>query len=190
MARLRGVERAEQDLSGQDGTPVEDPDAAYRRGALDLLGILAYGALVAFDRLAEDARLAPTLADKASLASMAAHQVRHFERVGARLAEFGVDVMAAMRPFHEPFNTFHDHTHPKDWLEGLVKAYVGDGIGADFYREVAAFVDADTRALVHEVLADEGMRTSWSSGSVPRSTPTRAWRAGSRCGADGWWARP
>jgi hypothetical protein len=106
--------------------------------------------------LAEDARLAPTLADKASLASMAAHQVSHFERVGARLAEFGVDVMAAMRPFHEPFNTFHDHTHPKDWLEGLVKAYVGDGIGADFYREVAAFVDADTRALVHEVLADEG----------------------------------
>lgn len=39
-------------------------DQAYRRGALDLLGILAYGALTAFDRLAEDARLAPTLADK------------------------------------------------------------------------------------------------------------------------------
>jgi hypothetical protein len=35
-------------------------------------------------------------------------------------------------------------------------AYVGDGFAADFYREVAAFVDADTRSLVHEVLADAG----------------------------------
>jgi hypothetical protein len=150
------VEDAPEDLTRPARASVAFPEAAYRRGALDLLGILAYGALAAFDRLSEDARLAPTLADHAALASMAAHQVNHFERVGARLAEFDVDVMAAIRPFQEPFNTFHDHTRPKDWLEGLVKAYVGDGIGADFYREVAAFVDADTRALVHEVLADEG----------------------------------
>nr|WP_294696263.1 ferritin-like fold-containing protein [uncultured Friedmanniella sp.] len=132
------------------------PDEAYRQGALDLLGLIAYGALTAFDRLAEDARMAPTLADKVQLATMASRQVDHFARVRTRLADFDVDVMAAMRPFHEPFNGFHDHTRPKDWLEGLVKAYVGDGIAADFYREVAAFVDADTRALVHEVLADGG----------------------------------
>lgn len=136
--------------------PVIPPDDVYRRGALDLLGILAYGALTAFDRLAEDARMAPALADKVQLATMAARQIDHFERVRSRLGEFGLDVMTAMRPFHEPFNSFHDHTRPKDWLEGLVKAYVGDGIAADFYREVAAFVDADTRSLVHEVLADGG----------------------------------
>jgi hypothetical protein len=136
--------------------PEGDPDEAYRAGAVDLLGLLAYGALTAFDRLAEDARMAPSLADKVQLATMAARQVAHFQRVRDRLAEFDVDVMASMRPFHEAFNAFHDYTRPKDWLEGLVKAYVGDGIAADFYREVAAFVDADTRALVHEVLADAG----------------------------------
>jgi hypothetical protein len=38
----------------------------------------------------------------------------------------------------------------------VVKAYVGDGMAADFYREVAEFVDADTRALIHEVLVDVG----------------------------------
>ena len=140
-------------MPGSAGT---GPDAAYREGALDLLGLLAYGALTAFDRLAEDSRMAPGLADKVQLAVMAGRQVDHFGRIRSRLAESGVDVMAAMRPFHEPFNGFHDHTRPKDWLEGLVKAYVGDGIAADFYREVAAFVDADTRALVHEVLADSG----------------------------------
>ena len=132
------------------------PDGAYRQGALDLLGLIAYGALTAFDRLAEDARMAPALADRVQLATMAGRQVDHFARVRTRLADFGVDVMVAMKPFHDPFNGFHDHTRPKDWLEGLVKAYVGDGIAADFYREVAAFVDADTRALVHEVLADGG----------------------------------
>jgi hypothetical protein len=151
-----GPAGADAGAGGAATTALPDPDLAYRRGAFDLLGLLAYGALAAFDRLAEDARLAPTLADKLHMASMAAGQVSHVERVKARLAEFDVDLMVAMRPFHEPFNSFHDHTRPKDWPEGLVKAYVGDGIAADFYREVAAFVDADTRALVHEVLTDAG----------------------------------
>ena len=52
--------------------------------------------------------------------------------------------------------TFHARTTPQTWLEGLVKAYVGDGIAADFYREVAQFLDAPTRDLVLEVLADTG----------------------------------
>ena len=128
----------------------------YRQGAVDLLGILAYGALAAFERLAADARRAPTLPDKVHGASMAALQVAHFERVRARLAELDVDVMDAMQPFHAPFNAYHEHTMPKDWLEGLVWTYVGDGFAADFYREVAAYVDAETRALVHQVLADAG----------------------------------
>ena len=117
---------------------------------------MAYGALAAFDRLAEDAGHAPALPDKVHMASMAALQIKHFETVRARLADFGTDVMVAMKPFYEPFNEFHAHTKPKDWLEGLVLAFVGNGFAADFYREVAAFVDADTRALVYEVLADEG----------------------------------
>jgi hypothetical protein len=131
-------------------------DEDYRKGAIDLLGILAYGALAAFERLAEDARMAPTLADKVHMAAVAAVQVAHFERVRTRLAELDTDVMEAMQPFHAAFNAFHAYTKPKDWLEGLVWAYVGNGFAADFYREVAAFVDTETRALVHEVLADEG----------------------------------
>ena len=131
-------------------------DLAYRQGAVDLLGILAYGALSAFERLAEDGRMAPELSDKVHLATMAARQVAHFEQVRTHLATIGVDVMDAMKPFHAAFDAYHAYTKPKDWLEGLLKAYVGDGFAADFYREVAAFVDSDTRSLVHEVLADAG----------------------------------
>ena len=89
-------------------------DAEYRHGAVDLLDILAYGALAAFERLAEDARRAPTLADKVRVASMAAAQVSHFERVRERLGELDAEVMAAMKPFHVPFNAYHEYTRPKE----------------------------------------------------------------------------
>ena len=128
----------------------------YRQGAVDLLGILAYGALAAFQRLAEDAGRALTLSDKVHGAQMAAEQVAHFERVRQHLGELGVDVMTAMLPFRAAFDAYHAHTQPKDWLEGLVWTYVGNGFAAEFYREVATFVDADTRALVHQVLDDQG----------------------------------
>lgn len=145
-----------QSATAQDDAEALASDQEYRQGAIDLLGILAYGELAAFERLAEDARLAPTLADKVHMATLASQQIHHFGRVQARLADLGVDVMEAMKPFHAPFNAFHEYTKPKDWLEGLLKAYVGDGFANDFYREVAAFVDAETRALVYDVLLDSG----------------------------------
>ena len=123
---------------------------------IDLLGVLAYAELTAFDRLAEDARLAPTLDGRSALARMAAAEIAHHERLTARLRELGVDAAAAMTPFVAALDAFHDGTRASTWLEGLVKAYVGDGLAADFYREVAAFLPQPDRALVEEVLADSG----------------------------------
>ena len=42
------------------------------QATVDLLGVLAYGELTAFERPASDARLAPTIGDKHALATMAA----------------------------------------------------------------------------------------------------------------------
>ncbi len=128
---------------------------ARRQGAIDLLGVLGYGALAAFERLAHDAGRAPTLPDKVHLAQMAALQVAHFERVRSRLGALDTEVLEAMQPFRLAFDAYHEHTMAKDWLEGLVWAYVGNGFAADFYREVATYVDPDTRDLVDEVLADQ-----------------------------------
>ncbi len=61
-----------------------------------------------------------------------------------------------MAPFVAALDAFHQQTHPADWVQSLVKAYVGDGLGSDFYREVAAFVDDETRGLVEAVVADTG----------------------------------
>ena len=128
------------------------PDPAI----VDLLGALAYAELTAFDRLADDARMAPTLAGRAEMSTMAAVEVQHYGALAARLQSLGVVPAAAMEPFVAALETYHSLTEPSTWLESVVKAYVGDGMAADFYREVAEFVDADTRALIHEVLADAG----------------------------------
>ena len=123
---------------------------------VDLLGACAYSELTAFSRLAGDAELAPTLRDRMALSGVAATEFRHYEALVARISELGRDPQEAMDPFCAPVDAFHDRTAPNDWLEGLVKAYVGDGIATDFYREIAAFVDEDTRALVERVLDDSG----------------------------------
>jgi hypothetical protein len=131
-------------------------DPVYRPAVIDLLGVLAYGELTAFERFVMDATMAPTVDDKAALDALAVKEFHHFERLRDRLQLLGVDPVSAMEPFRPAFDAFHEHTAPSDWLEGLVKAYVGDGIATDFYREVAAYVDADTRALVLEVLENSG----------------------------------
>ena len=123
---------------------------------VDLLGVLAYAELTAFDRLAEDARLAPTLDGRAALARMAAAEIAHHQRLGERLRALGVAPADAMAPFVAPLDAFHDSTRAGTWLEGLVKAYVGDGLATDFYREVAAFLPEPDHGLVLEVLADTG----------------------------------
>ena len=127
------------------------------QATIDLLGVLAYGELTAFERLATDARLAPTISDKHALASMAAAEFEHYRRLYAHMLSEQVDPELAMAPFVGPVDGFHNSTPPNDWLEGLIKAYVGDGLATDFYREVAAFVqDEATRGLSLEVLADTG----------------------------------
>ncbi len=139
---------------GAPGAAFDDPE--YRVAVVDLLGGLAYSELTAFERLTEDATGAPTLWDKAALASMAVAEFGHFERLRDRLLDLGADPFAAMEPFHAPVDAFHAHTAPSDWFESLIKAYVGDGLAADFYREIATYLDAGTRDLILATLADTG----------------------------------
>jgi hypothetical protein len=137
----------------RSGYPAAVPDDA---ALVDLLGALAYGELTAFDRLAEDARMAPSLSGRAALAQMAATEIGHYRLLAERLTSLGAVPEEAMAPFVAALDGFHAMTVPSDWLEGLVKAYVGDGLAADFYREIADFVDPATRELIIEVLSDTG----------------------------------
>lgn len=144
------------DATGASTEPIAFSDPGYRAAVVDLMGVIAYGELSAFERLVDDAKLSPTLADKLALGSMAAAQFAHVQPLLDRITELGVEPVKAVEPFVAAFDEFHRMTAPSDWLEGLVKAYVGDGLAADFYREIAAFVDPDTRRLVIDSLHDAG----------------------------------
>ena len=142
----------DSDLDG----PLAFEDPHYREAVVDLLGAIAYGEISAFERLAEDAKLAPTLEDKVAIASMATVEFGHVTPLCDRLASLGADPFAAMAPFRQAIDLFHAHTAPADWFEGLIKAYVGDGMANDFYREIAAYLDSETRDLVVASLEDSG----------------------------------
>jgi hypothetical protein len=139
-----------------DEAPLAFQDPQYREAVVDLLGAIAYGEISAFERLAEDAKLAPTLEDKVAIASMASAEFGHVARLRDRLVGLGADPFQAMAPFVAPIDKFHEYTAPGDWFEGLIKAYVGDGMANDFYREIAAYLDTDTRDLIVASLEDSG----------------------------------
>src|SRR5689334_20411436 len=128
-------------------------DEIYRAGVIELLGALAYGEISACERIVDDARMAPDLPTRVEIAMMAAAEFDHFIQLRDRLVALEVDPFAAMEPFVESFENFHRRTAPSDYLEGLVKMYVGDGLAADFYREIAAFLDPDTRTLIIETMS-------------------------------------
>ena len=132
------------------------PDAPPRESVVDLLGALAYGELSAFAHLAADAELAPTLAGRRQMSAMAATELGHHQQLAARLVELGAAPDEVMAPFIAALESYHSLTEPSTWLESVVKAYVGDGMAADFYREVAAFTDDATAELIGRVLVDAG----------------------------------
>ena len=133
---------------------MEDP--TYRAAVVDLLGVLAYGELTAFIRMAVDSDLAPTLSLKSAMAGLANTEYVQYSQLVDHMRARGIDAEAAMSPFVVPFAAYHERTRPKGWLEGLVKAFVGDGIAKDFYREMSAFVDEDTREVMARALDDAG----------------------------------
>lgn len=131
-------------------------EATYQQAVVEVLAALAYAELTAALRLAGDAERSPALSQRLVLARLGARGWDSYTRLEQRLGELGHRPETVMRPFVDAVDGFHERTRPRDGLEALVKAYVGDGIARDFYREVARRVDPETRELVQAVLTDQG----------------------------------
>lgn len=134
--------------------PTSDP-GRYRNFLLDLLGVMAYGELSAFERLSSDARFSPTLRDRATLGQRAVAEFSHYELIAAHLGSLGVDAEETMRPFVPSIDAFHDRTRPADWYESIMKAYVIDAISADFYLALSRHLDPQTQQVVANVQVTE-----------------------------------
>lgn len=134
-------------------TPSIAPD---HPGVAELFAVLAYGEISAFYRLAEEAQLSPSLKGKVAVAKMAASEMNHFKTLERALSDRGVDIFDAMAPFVRALDAYHASTNPSTWPESMVKMYVGDGIAADFYREIAGALDPEIADIVRDVLAETG----------------------------------
>lgn len=130
-------------------------DPHYRSAIVDLLGAIGYGEISACERLTEDAGRAPSLEDKLELLQLAHAQFAKVRPILDALGDLGVDCYDAMAPFQVPIDTFHEYTAPADWWESLVKAYVGDNLVRDFYREFAVYLDAKTRHVIESTLDED-----------------------------------
>ncbi len=146
-------ERSTDDAPGRP-TDADLADPVFRDGVTALLGVLAYGELKSFFATVEDAGMAPGVHLKGVLAAFAVREFEHYEALLARLRELDVDPQAAMGPVAAAIDEWHRRTKPKNWMEGLMKAYAGQSIATDFYRECADWVDPVSRTLMLEVLGD------------------------------------
>lgn len=143
-------------------------EPSYRRGLVALLGVLAYGELVGFLTIAQEAGFAPSSRDKVTLANVATQEFGHYQRLAARIEELGEDPHRAMAPFTRAVDDWHRRATPTDWSEALMKVYAGNSIANDFYREVSELVDPETRQLVRETLEDRG-QVEFAAGELRRA---------------------
>uniref|UniRef100_UPI003D8E3CD6 ferritin-like fold-containing protein n=1 Tax=Gordonia sp. B7-2 TaxID=3420932 RepID=UPI003D8E3CD6 len=119
-----------------------------------LFAVLLAGEFAAFYRLIDESAMAPDVESRISIARMAASEIGHFDQLAERVGAAGIDAAAAVRRYRSVFDQYHRVTTPKTWLEALVKAYVGDGLAADFYNELAGVLPPQARDLVADVMAE------------------------------------
>jgi 1,2-phenylacetyl-CoA epoxidase catalytic subunit len=122
----------------------------------ELFALLAYAEVAAFYRLTDEARMAPNLRGRISMASMAAAEMGHYERLRDALERRGVDVVSAMAKYVSALENYHRLTTPSTWLEALVKTYVGDALASALYLEIADGLPDEISDVVRAALAETG----------------------------------
>ncbi|HEU4361993.1 MAG TPA: ferritin-like fold-containing protein [Mycobacterium sp.] len=128
--------------------------SADHPGVSELFALLAYAEVAAFYRLTDEARMAPDLRGRISMASMAAAEMGHYDLLRDALDRRGVDVVAAMSRYASALDNYHRLTMPSTWLEALVKTYIGDALAADFYLTIIDGMPDEVADVVRAVLAE------------------------------------
>jgi tRNA isopentenyl-2-thiomethyl-A-37 hydroxylase MiaE len=140
--------------AGRLSDPAVPSVSADHPGINELFALLAYGEVAAFYRLTDEARMAPDLRGRISMARMAAAEMGHYELLRDALERRGVDVVPAMYGYASALEDYHRLTMPSTWLEALVKTFVGDALAADFYLEIADVLPDEVAGVVRAVLSE------------------------------------
>jgi tRNA isopentenyl-2-thiomethyl-A-37 hydroxylase MiaE len=122
----------------------------------ELFALLAYAEIAAFYRLTDEARMAPDLRGRISMASIAAAEMGHYELLRDALERRGVDAVSAMSKYVSALENYHRLTTPSTWLEALVKTYVADALASELYLEIAGGLPDECVDVVREALSETG----------------------------------
>jgi 1,2-phenylacetyl-CoA epoxidase catalytic subunit len=122
----------------------------------EFFALLAYAEVAAFYRLTDEARMAPNLRGRISMASIAAAEMGHYELLRDALESRGVDVVSAMAKYVSALENYHRLTTPSTWLEALVKTYVADSLASALYLEIAGGLPDEVADVVRAALAETG----------------------------------
>ena len=133
-------------------TSVDQEDPAIGK----LYSVLLAGEFAAFHRLIDESAMAPDVQGRINIARMVASEIAHFENLSEQVSRYGIDPAEAVVRYSGVFDEYHRVTNPKTWYEALVKAYIADGLAADFYAEVSGALPAGPRAVVAEVMSATG----------------------------------
>jgi 1,2-phenylacetyl-CoA epoxidase catalytic subunit len=120
----------------------------------EFFALLAYAEVAAFYRLTEEARMAPDLRGRISMASIAAAEMGHYELLRDALGSRGVDVVSAMSKYVSALDNYHRLTTPSTWLEALVKTYVADALASTLYLEIAGALPEEVADVVRAALEE------------------------------------
>lgn len=145
-----------QAAATQSAAPHSDTPTAIHPddpGIVKLYAVLLAGEYAAFYRLIDESSMAPDVPSGIAIARMAASEIAHFEQLAEQLTRRGLDPADAVARYRSVFDEYHTVTMPKTWYEVLVKAYIGDGLAADFYNEAAGALPAPARGIVADVMA-------------------------------------
>jgi tRNA isopentenyl-2-thiomethyl-A-37 hydroxylase MiaE len=120
----------------------------------ELYALLAYAEIAAFYRLTDEAKMAPNLRGRISMASIAAAEMGHYELLRDALETRGVDVVAAMSKYVSALENYHRLTTPSTWLEALVKTYVADALASELYLEIAGGLPDECVEVIQAALSE------------------------------------
>lgn len=127
---------------------MQDASSTGSRAAeAELLGLVAYGSLAAFERTAAAATNATSIQDKLLLARIAAQRFSHLDRLERELVARGSDLRGAMQQFMKPVDAFNEHTEPRTWAEALVKLCIVGGLVHDFADGVSGHLSPELREI-------------------------------------------
>ena len=143
----------------------------------ELFALLAYAEISAFYRLTDEAKMAPDLRGRISMASIAAAEMGHYEVLREALESRGVDAVSAMSRYVSALENYHRLTTPSTWLEALVKTYVADALASELYLEIAGGLPDECVDVIRAALSETAhsqfvvaeVRTAVTASSKQRS---------------------